>query len=105
MAVMADWAGPRAGFVTNSRWTQRVDRRLAAQRSRGKALVAVQDTILVAIWNMAQTGALYDDLGADQFTLIQPIRTKRRAIRQLQELATPRPSYQLNCYSGNLRVS
>ena len=35
---------------------------------------------------MAQTGALYDDLGADHYTRIQPTRTKRRAIRQLQEL-------------------
>jgi len=35
---------------------------------------------------MAQTGALYEDLGADYCTRIQPIRTKRRAIRQLKEL-------------------
>jgi transposase len=61
-------------------------RRLAARRGKSKAIVAIQHTILVAIWNMAQTGALYDDLGADYYTRIQPIRTKRRAIRQLQEL-------------------
>lgn len=35
---------------------------------------------------MAQTGALYDDLGADDHTRLQPLRTKRRAIHQLQEL-------------------
>ena len=61
-------------------------RRLAARRGKSKAIVAIQHTILVAIWNMAQTGALYDDLGADYYTRIQPTRTKRRAIRQLQEL-------------------
>ena len=61
-------------------------RRLATRRGKGKALVAVQHTILVTIWSMAQTGALYDDLGADYYTRIQPTRTKRRAIRQLQEL-------------------
>jgi len=61
-------------------------RRLAARRGKSKAIVAIQHTILVTIWNMAQTGALYDDLGADYYTRIQPIRTKRRAIRQLQEL-------------------
>jgi len=61
-------------------------RRLAARRGKSKALVATQHSILVAIWNMAQTGALYDDLGADHYTRIQPTRTKRRAIRQLQEL-------------------
>jgi transposase len=61
-------------------------RRLAARRGKPKAIVAIQHTILVAIWNMAQTGELYDDLGADYYTRIQPTRTKRRAIRQLQEL-------------------
>ena len=61
-------------------------RRLAARRGKSKAIVAIQHTILVTIWNMAQTGALYDDLGADYYTRIQPTRTKRRAIRQLQEL-------------------
>lgn len=35
---------------------------------------------------MAQTGALYDDLGAEHYTRVQPLRTKRRAIRQFQEL-------------------
>lgn len=61
-------------------------RRLAARRGKGKAIVATQHSILVTIWSMAQTGALYDDLGADYYTRIQPLRTKRRAIRQLQEL-------------------
>ncbi len=61
-------------------------RRLAGRRGKSKALVATQHSILVAIWSMAQTGALYDDLGVDHYNRIQPIRTKRRAIRQLQEL-------------------
>lgn len=61
-------------------------RRLATRRGKSKALVAIQHSILVAIWSMAQTGALYDDLGADHYTRTQPLRTKRRAIRQLQEL-------------------
>ncbi|MDP3969843.1 MAG: IS110 family transposase [Nocardioides sp.] len=61
-------------------------RRLAARRGKGKALVATQRTILVTIWHMAHTGALYDDLGADYYSRIQPTRTKRRAIRQLQDL-------------------
>jgi transposase len=61
-------------------------RRLATRRGKSKAVVATQHTILVAIWHMAHTGALYDDLGADHYTRSQPLRTKRRAIRQLQEL-------------------
>ena len=68
--------------------------------------MAIQHTILTTIWNMAQTGALYDALGSDYYTRIQPTRTKRRAIRQLQELGytvTLQPAAELP--SGNLRVS
>ncbi|CAN5588141.1 hypothetical protein BH24ACT11_BH24ACT11_05690 [soil metagenome] len=54
--------------------------------ARPKAIVAVQHTILTTIWHMAQTGALYDDLGADYHTRAQPTRTKRRAIGQLEAL-------------------
>ena len=61
-------------------------RRLAARRGKGKALVATQHSILASIWHMAQTGALYEDLGPDHYTHLQPLQTKRRAIRQLQEL-------------------
>ena len=35
---------------------------------------------------MAHTGALYDDPGADYYTSIQPQRTKRRAISQLEAM-------------------
>lgn len=61
-------------------------RRLASRRGKSKALVATQHSIVTTIWSMVQTGALYDDLGADHYNRIQPIRTKRRAIRQLEEL-------------------
>ena len=61
-------------------------RRLATRRGKSKAVVATQHTILVAISHMAHTGALYDDLGADHYIRSQPLRTKRRAIRQLQDL-------------------
>jgi transposase len=40
-------------------------RRIAARRGPKKALVAVEHAILTAICNMAHTGALYDDPGAD----------------------------------------
>lgn len=59
---------------------------LAARRGRSKAVVAIQHSILLTIWTMAHTGALYDDLGANYYARIQPSRTKRRAIRQLQQL-------------------
>jgi transposase len=61
-------------------------RRIATRTGKAKAIVAVQHTILIAIWNMAQTGALYDDPGADYYTRIRPDRTKNRAIHQLEAM-------------------
>ena len=58
------------------------------RRRRGpmKANVAIQHTMLVAIWHMANTGALYDDPGADYFTRLHPDRAKRRALHQLEAM-------------------
>lgn len=39
-------------------------RRIATRRGPQKANVAVQHALLVAIWSMGSTGAIYDDLGA-----------------------------------------
>jgi transposase len=61
-------------------------RRIAARRGPKKALVAVEHAILIAIWNMAHTGALYDDPGADYYTRKDPDRSRRRAIEQLRQL-------------------
>lgn len=61
-------------------------RRLAARRGKAKAIVAVQHTILTAIWHMAQTGELYNDLGADHYVRIRPDRTKKRALRDLEAM-------------------
>jgi len=51
-----------------------------------KANVAIQHSMLIAIWHMGTTGALYDDPGADYFNQLHPDRTKQRAIAQLQAL-------------------
>ncbi len=62
-------------------------RRIAARRGPMKAIVAVEHAILIAIWNMATTGAAeYDDPGADYFTRRNPDRTRQRALDQLQTL-------------------
>jgi transposase len=61
-------------------------RRIAARRGPKKALVAIEHTILVAIWTMAHTGALYDDPGADYYTRRDPERARRNAVNQLQRL-------------------
>lgn len=47
--------------------------------------MVIEHAILVAIWNMAHTGALYDDPSADYYTR-DPERARRNAVHQLQQL-------------------
>ena len=61
-------------------------RRLAARIGKSKAIVATEHTILVAIWNMARTGAFYNDPGPDFYTHLRPERAKRRALDQLRAM-------------------
>src|SRR5271157_338637 len=61
-------------------------RRIAARRGPQKANVAVQHSMLVAIWHMATNGSLYDEPGADYFNRINPDHAKKRAIHQLEAM-------------------
>ncbi len=61
-------------------------RRIAARRGPQKANVAVQHSMLVAIWHMATNGCLYDEPGADYFNRINPDHAKKRAIHQLEAM-------------------
>ncbi len=60
--------------------------RIAARRGPQKANVAVQHSMLTAIWHMGHTGTLYDDPGPDYFTRLNPTRAKNRAIHQLEAM-------------------
>jgi transposase len=61
-------------------------RRLVRRLGKLQALVAIEHTILVAVWNMITNGTYYIDAGADYYTGHNPERTERNAIRQLQSL-------------------
>ena len=61
-------------------------RRIAARRGPVKAIVAVEHAMLIAIWNMLTTGALYQDPGGDFYTRLNPDKTKNRAIDQLRKM-------------------
>jgi len=61
-------------------------RRIASRRGPKKANVAIQHSMLTAIWHMGTTGTLYDDPGADYLTRLNPNRTKKRAIQQLNAM-------------------
>ncbi|MDQ6935604.1 MAG: transposase [Actinomycetota bacterium] len=59
-------------------------RRIAFRRGPQKANVAIQHSMLLAIWHMGRDGTLYDDPGADFFTRLHPERAKNRALHQLE---------------------
>ncbi len=59
-------------------------RRIAARRGPQKANVAIQHSMLTAIWHMGTTGTLYDDPGSDYVTRLNPERTRNRPIHQLE---------------------
>ena len=60
-------------------------RRIALRRGPMKALVAIERTLLTAIWNMLTTGELYTDPGAD-LQARNPEQAKNRAVDQLKRL-------------------
>ncbi len=60
--------------------------RIASRRAPLKAVVAIQRSMLTAIWNMGTNGTAYTDPGEDFYTRLRPDRTKQRAIKQLTQL-------------------
>jgi transposase len=61
-------------------------RRIASRRGPIKAIVAIEHTMLIAIWNMLQTGEIYSDAGGDFYTRRNPDKTKNRAVDQLRQM-------------------
>ena len=61
-------------------------RRIAARRGPIKAVVAIEHTILIAVWHMLTNGEIYIDPGPDYYTRLDPQRAKNKAIRQLHNL-------------------
>ena len=61
-------------------------RRIASRRGPIKAIVALEHTMLTAIWNMITNGVFYDDLGGDYYTKLNPDKTKQRALNQLRQM-------------------
>lgn len=61
-------------------------RRIASRRGPVRAVVAIEHSMLVAIWHMLTTGAFYDDPGGDYFTRLDPNKTKSRAVDQLERM-------------------
>lgn len=61
-------------------------RRIQARAGTLKAVVAIEHTMLVIIWNMLSTGEIYTDLGTDYRQTRDPDKIRDRAIRKLEAL-------------------
>jgi transposase len=61
-------------------------RRLTPRLGKKKALVAVQHSILTAIWHMLTNDTSYTDLGGDYFARLNPEHAMRRIVRQANSL-------------------
>jgi transposase len=75
-----------AAARTNGTFFQARYRRLAVRRGEMQALVAVEHSMITAIWHMLSTNKPYHDLGHDHFDNINPGRERRRAIAKLTQL-------------------
>jgi transposase len=60
--------------------------RLRPRIGHGRAIGAVQHSILVAYWHMFTTGETYRDLGGDYYRRRDPERQIRRLVNQLERL-------------------
>ncbi|GAB3179846.1 hypothetical protein [Streptomyces incanus] len=61
-------------------------KRLTARRGPIRVLVAVEHSIITAIWHMLNDNVPYRELGGSYFTQRDPERAARRAVCRLNEL-------------------
>ena len=60
--------------------------RLAPRLGKKKAIVALEHSILIAVWHMLTDDVDYADLGGDYFARLDPERAMRRIVRQANAL-------------------
>ena len=60
--------------------------RICSRRGKLKAVVAIEHTLIVIIWNMLTNGTAYEELGEEYYNKINPERQTNRAVRQLESL-------------------
>ncbi|MFJ9352928.1 IS110 family RNA-guided transposase [Streptomyces mirabilis] len=71
---------------TKDTYLQARYKRLTARRGPMRALVAVEHSIITAIWHMLTDNVPYQELGGTYFTQRDPERSTRRAINTLNQL-------------------
>jgi transposase len=76
------WAAARTKRSYYSAFYQRI----RARHGTKKAIVAVQHSLLVAIWNMLSKSAAHEDLGADYFERRSKDQIRRHHVNRLKQL-------------------
>jgi transposase len=64
-------------------------RRIAARRGKGRAVLAVGHSVLVAFYHMLTRHQPYRELGADYFDGRQRDHVQRRLVHRLERLGYP----------------
>jgi transposase len=75
-----------AATRTKDSYLQAQYQRLRPRIGHGRAIGAVQHSILIAYWHMFTTGETYRDLGGDYYQRRDPARQIRRLVNQLERL-------------------
>ncbi|WP_284762666.1 IS110 family transposase [Arthrobacter sp. efr-133-R2A-63] len=61
-------------------------RRIQSRAGALRAVVAIQHTLLVIVWNMLHDGVAYDELGIDHYDKTNPERARKRLQRRMVSL-------------------
>ena len=75
-----------AAVRTNGTYLQARYKRLTSRRGPMRALVAIEHTMIIAMWHMFTNGTVFEDLGSDHFQRTHHKHAKRKAIKQLHQL-------------------
>ena len=72
-------------------------RRIQSRAGAMRAVVALENTLLVIMWNMLTDGVAYEELGIDHYDRTNPERAKQRLLRRMESLGfqpvlTPLPT-------------
>ena len=61
-------------------------RRIQSHARAMHAVVALEHTLLVIVWNMLKQGVAYEELGIDHYDRTNPERARQRLLRQMKSL-------------------
>ena len=75
-----------AAVRTNGTYLQARYKRLTSRRGPIRALVAIEHSMIVAIWYMFTNGTIFEDLGSDHFQRTHRKNAQRKAVKQLHQL-------------------